>query len=368
MQPLLQICWKLGPALATGNACVIKPSEVTPLSTIYLVRHILLDASVGLPAQAVQLLTAAGSGIGRSLTESGAVDLVSFTGGLATGRQILAACAAGVKRCCVELGGKNPHIVFADVDDVDRAAETVVTAAFLHAGQVCSAGTRVIVEESIADDLVQRVVQRAQRIVLGSGLDARSESGPLVSAQQLRKMHDYVALGLREGAVLRCGGGPPDAAAHPELARGFFFAPTVLDQCHGSMAIVQHETFGPILTVERFAAGDEARAVALANDTPYGLAGGVQTGSAARGQRVAARLRHGTVWINTYGSYSARAEWGGYGMSGNGRELGRKGLDEYVETKHTWTETSPQPMGWFKAQGALHSHGPHPQSEQKSKL
>lgn len=342
--PILQLCWKLAPALATGNVVIIKPSEVTPLSSIYLVR-LLLEA--GFPAQSVQLLTAGGASIGPVLTTHPDVDLVSFTGGLATGRRIIQATAESIKRCTVELGGKNPNVVFADCD-LELAIDNVVTAVFAHSGQVCSSGARLIVENSIADRLVAGVVERAKQIRIGNGLNPESETGPLVSAEHLAKVESYIDIARSEGAHILCGGTRPDPATHPELAKGFFFLPTVIDACNRDMRIVQEETFGPILTVERFADGDEATAVRLANDTKYGLAGGVQSGDRERAERVARQLRHGTVWVNTYGVYTAEAEWGGYGMSGNGRELGSKGLDEYVETKHLWVEEKPALMNWFK--------------------
>lgn len=345
--PLLQLAWKMAPALAAGNTVVVKPSEVTPLTSVYLVR-LLLEA--GVPPRAVQLLTASGAAIGPVLTESEDVDLVSFTGGIVTGRDIARRCTGTVKRCLLELGGKNPNVVFADCD-LDVAIDNVLTAAFVHSGQVCSAGTRLIVEDAIADALVAGVVERAQRIQLGNGFDERAECGPLVNAAQLAKMEAYIELARREGARVLCGGARPAADTLGQdaerLQSGFFFSPTVLDGCDRTMRIVQEETFGPILTVERFADGDEAAAVRLANDTTYGLAGGVQSADVARAQRVARRLRHGTVWINTYGAYTPLAEWGGYKRSGNGRELGRQGLDEYLETKHIWRD-APQKMGWFR--------------------
>ncbi|WFC98220.1 hypothetical protein MYAM1_000945 [Malassezia yamatoensis] len=342
--PILQLCWKLAPALATGNAVIVKPSEVTPLSTIYLTK-LLIEA--GFPAKCVQLLTASGASIGPTLTESKDVDLVSFTGGLATGRHIIRSCAETVKRCTVELGGKNPNVVFADCD-LDLAVDNVLTAVFTHSGQVCSSGARLIVEESIADRLVAGVVERAKQIAMGSGLDPKSETGPLVSAEHLKKVEAFVDIARKEGGKVVCGGMRPDPKQHPDLAQGYFFLPTVVDHCDRSMRIVQEETFGPILTVERFKDGDEETAVFLANDTAYGLAGGVQSKDHARAERIARRLRHGTVWVNTYGAYTPQAEWGGFGMSGNGRELGSKGLDEYIETKHIWAEMKPAKMGWFK--------------------
>ncbi|WP_432536523.1 aldehyde dehydrogenase family protein [Kineococcus arenarius] len=337
--PLLQMSWKVAPALAAGNTVVLKPSEVTPLSTVHLVR-LLVEA--GVPDGVVNLVLGAGSAVGPVLTEHPAVDLVSFTGGLETGRAILRSTAQTVKRTTVELGGKNPQLVFADAD-LERAADTVLTGVFLHAGQVCSAGTRLIVEESIADELVARVAERARRVRLGNGLDEGTESGPLVSAVHREKVEGYVRLGLQEGARLVTGGRRP---ADPDLARGFFYEPTIFDGCDRSMRLVQEETFGPIMTVERFRT--EAEAVELGNDTAYGLAGGVQTGDDERGERVARALRHGTVWINDFGPYVPQAEWGGMRMSGNGRELGPAGLAEYRETQHVWRNTKPAAADWFK--------------------
>lgn len=320
--PLLQICWKLAPALATGNACIIKPSEVTPLTTIHLTK-LLLEA--GFPAKSIQLLTAAGSSIGDTICQHEHVDLVSFTGGLQTGRRIIKSCAETIKRCCLELGGKNPNIVFADMD-LQIAIDNVVTAVFFHSGQVCSSGARLIVEESIADKLVAGVVEKAKNIKLGNGFEESTETGPLVSESHLKKVEDYCKVAQSEGAKLLCGGSRPDATKYPELAKGYFFLPTVFDHCDRSMRIVQEETFGPILTVERFKDGDEKQAIFLANDTKYGLSGGVQSGDVEKAHRVARKVRHGTIWINNYGPFSPAGEWGGYGLSGNGRELGAAGL------------------------------------------
>lgn len=336
--PLLQLSWKVAPALVAGCTSVLKPSEVTPLSTIHLVR---LIEEAGVPAGVVNLVLGAGAAVGQTLVEHENVDLVSFTGGLATGRSILRGAAETVKRTAVELGGKNPHIVFADVD-FDTVVDQVLTGVFLHAGQVCSAGTRLIVERSIADDLVAAVAVRAERIVLGSGLDERSQSGPLVSAEHRAKVEEYVRVGSTEGARIVTGGRRPQ---DPTLAHGYFYLPTIFDDCTADMRIVREETFGPILTVERF--DTEQEAIALGNDTEYGLAGGVWTDDAARGDRVAAALRHGTIWINDFGYYVPQAEWGGFKRSGNGRELGAAGLEEYQELKHIWRNTRPVPAGWF---------------------
>ena len=337
--PLLQLSWKVAPALAAGNTCVIKPSEVTPLTSIMLVK---LVEEAGAPKGVVNIVLGDGRSVGAPLTEHPDVDMVSFTGGLATGQSIIRASAATVKRVAVELGGKNPNIVFADTD-LDLAADWALTAVFLHSGQVCSAGARLIVEDALHDDLVAEIGRRAEKIRIGNGLDPASESGPLVSAAQRAKVEDFVASAVDAGARLVAGGRRPD---EPELQKGFFYRPTVFADVTRDMRVIREETFGPILTVERFST--EAEAIELGNDTEYGLAGAVWSADTGRAHRVAAALRHGTVWINDYHPYVPAAEWGGMKRSGNGRELGPTGLAEYQEHKHVWHNTAPAPARWFK--------------------
>ncbi|MGW1610061.1 aldehyde dehydrogenase family protein [Streptomyces sp. NPDC002285] len=337
--PLLQASWKVAPALAAGNTFVLKPSEITPLTTIAMIR---LIAEAGAPPGVANLVLGSGATVGAALTSHPEVDLVSFTGGLNTGRAIMASASEGPRNIALELGGKNPNIVFADAD-FDAAVDYALDAAFLHSGQVCSAGSRLLVQDSLHDRFVEAYAERARQIRLGSGLEEGTESGPLSSAEHREKVESYIAIGKEEGARLVAGGTRPD---DPALSAGFFLLPTIFADCDRSMRIVQEEVFGPVVTVERFRTEDEA--VELANDTRYGLAGGVWTSDASRAQRVAQRLRHGTVWINDFHPYVPQAEWGGFGRSGVGRELGPTGLREYQEAKHIYQNLAPARSGWFK--------------------
>ncbi|WP_030613622.1 aldehyde dehydrogenase family protein [Streptomyces sclerotialus] len=337
--PLLQATWKVAPALAAGNTFVLKPSETTPLTTVTLFR---LLEEAGTPPGVANLVLGPGATVGAAMTQHPDVDMVSFTGGLATGRTIMAGAAADVKNVALELGGKNPNVIFEDAD-FDAAVDYALDGAFLHSGQVCSAGSRLIVQEGLHDRFVEALADRARRIRLGNGMDEETESGPLSSPEHREKVEGYLEVARSEGARLVCGGRRPDA---PELSRGFFVLPTIYADCDRSMRIVQEEVFGPVVTVERFR--DEEDAVRLANDTKYGLAGAVWTSDASRAQRVAQRLRHGTVWINDFHPYVPQAEWGGFGHSGVGRELGPTGLREYQEAKHIYQNLRPAPSGWFK--------------------
>ena len=336
--PLLQTAWKVAPAIGAGCTFVLKPSELTPHTAIILME---LLEEAGLPAGVANLVLGAGATAGGPLSTDPRVDMVSFTGGLATGRILMANAAATVKKVALELGGKNPFVLFADADH-ETAVDNVLTGIFLHSGQVCSAGARLVVEESAHDRIVDELVKRAERIVMGGPDDPGTETGPLISAAHREKVEAYVAKGVAEGAVLRCGGYRPTEGA---LADGYFYPPTILDGCTQDMDVVHEESFGPVLTVETFTDLDDA--VRIANDTEYGLAGAVFSADQGTCEEVAARMRHGTIWINDFGPYVPAAEWGGFGHSGVGRELGRAGFGEYQEPKHIWTNTRPGPTGWF---------------------
>ena len=337
--PLLQIAWKVAPALAAGCSFIIKPSELTPQSAIALTKII---EEAGTPKGVANLILGPGSVVGSSLISDPRVDLVSFTGGLTTGQTIMKAAATTIKKLALELGGKNPHIIFADAD-LDAAIDNAVTAAFLHSGQVCSAGTRLIVERSVHDRVVTEIVRRAGKIRLGGPNDESAETGPLISKSHLANVSTYVEKAIAEGATLLIGGERSDKAEH---ANGWYFLPTVFDNCTSDMSCVQDESFGPIMTVEIF--DTEAQAIAIGNDTVFGLSGGLWSGDSQKCARVASALRHGTIWVNDFGPYRPAAEWGGYKQSGIGRELGEHGLGEYLEIKHIWTNNAPSRSGWFK--------------------
>ncbi|MBP1970819.1 betaine-aldehyde dehydrogenase [Virgibacillus natechei] len=336
--PLLQASWKLAPALAAGNTLVMKPSEITPLTSVKIFE---LMEEAGVPPGVVNLVLGSGARVGAELSANDDVDLISFTGGIETGKKIMQAASSNVKILALELGGKNPNIVFADAA-FDTAVDQAMNAVFFHAGQICSAGTRLIVEESIHDDFINALVDRVKKIKLGSGFDKSTQMGPLISEEQLNKVSNYVETGKQEGATVAVGGGRPD---DPELQNGFFYLPTVLTNCTTEMRVVQDEGFGPVITVEKFTTEEEA--VRLANDSIYGLSGGVFTNDIAKAERCVRKMRMGTVWINDVNLYFPQAPWGGYKQSGIGRELGKTGLEEYQETKHIFQNLKPEPVNWF---------------------
>ncbi len=338
--PLLQAAWKLAPALAAGCTVVMKPSEITPLSTLK-VTELCLEA--GIPPGVVNTVLGPGATVGAELAESHQVDLISFTGGIATGKQIMRSASGNVKKIALELGGKNPHIIFADAD-LDTALDHALNGVFFHAGQICSAGSRLMIEASIHDSFVAGLKSRMEKIRLGDGFAEGTRMGPLISSEHRDKVEEYVRIAREEGAQLERGGRRP---ADPELQKGFFYLPTLFTGCTNEMRIVQEEVFGPVITVERFTTEEEA--VMWANSTIYGLAAGFWTRDPGRMHRLSKSLRFGTVWINDFNAYFVQAPWGGYKQSGLGRELGRIGLEEYMEVKHIYQNHQPEPINWFGA-------------------
>ncbi|MFP4923512.1 betaine-aldehyde dehydrogenase, partial [Staphylococcus pseudintermedius] len=296
--PLLQASWKIAPALATGCSLVMKPSEITPLTTI---RVFELMEEVGFPKGVINLVLGAGSEIGDVLSSHPEVDLVSFTGGIKTGKHIMKKAADHVTNIALELGGKNPNIIFDDAD-FDLAVDQALNGGFFHAGQVCSAGSRIIVHNSIKDKFEKALIDAVKKIRLGNGFDKSTELGPLISAEHRAKVENYMKVAKEDGATIAVGGQRPE---REDLQNGFFFEPTVITDCDTSMRIVQEEVFGPVVTVEGFETEEEA--IRLANDSIYGLAGGVFTKDIGKAQRVASKMRMGTVWINDFHPYFAQA-------------------------------------------------------------
>ena len=271
------------------------------------------------------------------------MDKIAFTGGTATGRKIANAALGNMKKVTLELGGKSPCVVFADAD-FDVAIEFAMFAIFAGQGEVCSAGSRLILERKIADKFLARLAEASSKIVVGDGLAPETEMGPMITRAHLERVLDYIEVGKAEGAEVLCGGGRLTDGA---LAKGNFVAPTIFANTRPDMRIVREEIFGPVLAVQLFDSEEEA--VQLANDTIYGLAGGVFTTDQNKGLRVLRKLRAGITWLNTYHPTFNEAPWGGYKQSGWGRELGTFGLDEYLETKQININTAPAKLGWFKS-------------------
>src|SRR5579863_2801723 len=335
--PLLMAVWKLARALAAGNVCVIKPAELTPLSTIRLAT---IFEQLEFPPGVVNVVLGPGVTTGHAIAASMLVDKIAFTGGTKTGRSIMQAATSNLKKISLELGGKSPNVVFADAD-FDTAIDYALFGIFANAGQVCSAGSRLILQRSLHDRFLERLVERANKIRVGDGFDPRSEMGPIISPVHRERVENYIATGVEEGAKLLCGG----KRLGGELADGNFIAPTIFGNTNPSMRIVREEIFGPVLVVQTFE--DEADAIRLANDTVYGLAGAVFTTDIAKAHRVIRKMRAGITWINTYHPTYNEAPWGGYKQSGIGRELGTYGYDAYTEVKQINVNLDVEPSGWF---------------------
>jgi betaine-aldehyde dehydrogenase len=330
--------WKLAPELAAGNSIIFKPSSSTMLSTIMLFE---IFEKAGLPKGCVNLVMGPGSSLGEELAASEDVDMITFTGSTEVGQKIMRLAAGNVKKIGLELGGKSPNVIFADAD-IDGAVEWAMIGIFFNQGEVCSAGSRIIIEESMKDEFVKKLAAKANAMTLGNPLD-NPDMGPLVSKSHMERVLQYIEIGKKEGATLICGG---ERYTEGECAKGYFVRPTIFDDCTSDMTIVKEEIFGPVVTIQTFTT--ETEAIEMANDTIYGLAGAVFTLDIARAIRVIKEIRAGITWINCYNPTFNEAPWGGYKMSGIGRELGIHGLEEYQEVKQININLTPGVLGWYE--------------------
>jgi aldehyde dehydrogenase (NAD+) len=333
--PLLLMSWKLGPALAAGCTFVVKPSEHSPASTMAFAE---LVHEAGFPAGVFNVVCGLDRSVGASLAGHPGVDKIAFTGSNSTGAAVAAAAVANTNRVTLELGGKSAQVVFPDAD-LPAVSNGVIAGVFAATGQTCMAGSRLVVHESVQDELVRLIVERAEQIKLGDPNDPDTEMGPVANAPQYEKVLGYLKIAKDEGAVVSCGGEPAERG-------GLFIKPTVLTGVTKDSTVVREEVFGPVLSVYTFS--DEDEAVELANDTRFGLAGAVWTKDIHRAHRVAAKLRAGSVWINAYRVVAPNVPFGGFGDSGIGRENGIEAVNEYTEVKSVWVELTGATRDPFK--------------------
>lgn len=329
--PLMLAAWKLAPALACGNTCLLKPAEQTPLTSLWLGR-LLLEA--GIPEGVVNVLTGFGETAGAAITHHPGVAAVSFTGSTAVGREIVRASAGNLKRTALELGGKSPNLVFADAE-LDAAVAGAAHAIFYNMGQDCAAGSRLFVQRDVYDEFVAGISEKAADLKLGFGLDEGVDQGPLVSSEQLERVTGYLRAGAEEGAVAEVGG---SRATGDGLDRGYYVRPTVFRDATNTMTIAREEIFGPVVTVIPFRDVDDG--ILQGNATNYGLGAGVWTRDIKKAHRAAAALKAGSVWINCYNVYDAASPFGGYKESGFGREMGRHNLELFTQVKSVWVDLS----------------------------
>jgi betaine-aldehyde dehydrogenase len=333
--PLLMAAWKLAPALAAGCTCVLKPAEQTPLSILELAKSF---ADIGFPDGVINIVTGFGETAGAPIVAHPGVDKVAFTGSAAVGKLILRSAADSIKRVTLELGGKSPNIFFAD-SDFEAAVDGALFGVFINQGEVCSAGSRILVEKSIYSKFVDAMVAKTQNIKLGPPLDRDTKMGPLVSKEQYDRVRSYQEIGKGEARLVAGGGRLPSAA------KGFYVEPTIFADVNNNHRIAREEVFGPLAAVIPFEG--ESEAIRIANDTPYGLAAAVWSRDIFRALRVVKAIRAGIVWVNHMQPTYVEAPWGGYKQSGFGRELGPWGIEEYLETKQVHINLSEQPIGWY---------------------
>jgi len=337
--PFIMASWKIAPAIAAGNSVILKPASFTSLSAVEMVKAC---EEAGIPPGVVNLVTGPGGSVGEELAQHPDVDKVAFTGSTEVGRRIMQLASGNVKKVTLELGGKSANIVLDDAD-LDLAAAGVLWGTFFHNGQVCESGTRALVSRKIYDEFVGMLVERAGKIVLGDNMEMTTDLGPLVAPAQVDTVERYVKLGLDEGAKLLCGGSKPTNLP-AGLDASAFYLPTIFE-ADNSMKIAQEEIFGPVLCVIPFDSDDEA--IKIANDSIYGLGGGVWSTNSDRANNVAAEMRTGTVWINDYHMITPGQPFGGYKQSGIGRELGDYGYNEYRQIKHVWQNTATDRSGYM---------------------